>query len=80
MKRKWDSENAELNKKCVNEIIARIDEIEDSVGVVAAQDVIDIVLENLAPEIYNKGVADAKKSIQEKLLDIEVDLDSLKQS
>lgn len=78
MKRKWDTDNAELNQKCVDEVITRIDEIEDSVGVIAAQEIIDIVLENLGPEVYNRGVADAKKAIQEKFLDIEVDLDSLK--
>ncbi len=78
MNRKWDSANDELQRKCVDEVIARIEEIdEDMVGVIAAQDIIDIVTENLAPEIYNKGVNDTKKLITEKLADIDVDIDSL---
>ena len=80
MKRKWDSENEELQRKCVDEVIARIDEIGDSpAGVIAAQEIIDIVTENLAPEIYNKGVQAAKKVVSEKLADIEIDIDALEQ-
>jgi uncharacterized protein (DUF2164 family) len=80
MKRKWDSGNESLQRKCIDEIITRVDEAADtSIGVIAAQDIIDIVTEHLAPEIYNKGIADAKKLISEKLADIEVDLDSLEQ-
>ena len=80
MKRKWDSEDDTLQRKCVEEIITRIDEATDvSFGVIAAQDIIDIVTENLAPEIYNKGVADAKKMVSEKFADIEVDLGLLEQ-
>lgn len=80
MKRKWDSDNKELQRKCIDEVIARIDEIGDSsAGMIAAQDIIDIVTENLAPEIYNKGLKDAKKLIAEKLADIEIDIDTLEQ-
>lgn len=80
MKRKWDSVSDETQKKCVNEVITRIEEIEgDAVGVIAAQDIIDIVTENLAPEIYNMGVRDTKKLIQERFQDIEVDIDILEQ-
>lgn len=80
MKRKWDAVNDEIQKKCIDEVIARIEEIEgDAVGVIAAQDIIDIVTENLAPEIYNLGVRDTKKLIQERFQDIEVDIDMLEQ-
>lgn len=80
MKRKWDSGDEKLQRKCVDEVIARIDEIgESSAGVIAAQDIIDIVTENLAPEIYNKGIRDAKKLITDKLTDIEIDIDTLEQ-
>lgn len=80
MKRKWDSENDSIQRKCIDEIITRIDEIGDAgPGIVAAQDIIDIVTENLAPEIYNKGVVDAKKVMSTKFADLEVDLNSLEQ-
>ncbi len=78
MHRKWDSEDEELQRKCVDEVITRIDEIGDSTaGIIAAQDVIDIVTEHLAPEIYNRGVRDVRKLVAEKLSDIEIDIDAL---
>ncbi len=81
MKRKWDIENETIQKKCINEVITRVEEIESSkVGVIAAQDIIDIVTENLGPEIYNFGIQDAKKLFQKKLQDIDVDIDMLEQS
>jgi len=80
MNRKWDLASKETQRKCVDEVIARIDEIESSeVGVIAAQDIIDIVTENLAPAIYNAGVRDAKKCLGERFHDLEVDLDLLEQ-
>lgn len=78
MNRKWDTDNEELRRKCIDEVIARVDEIGDSpVGIIAAQDIIDIVTENLAPEIYNKGVRDAKKLMTDKLSSLESDIDLL---
>lgn len=81
MIRKWDSENGAVNKKCIDEIVSRIQDIDDTsqVGVIAAQDIIDIVTENLGPEIYNKAIADMKKAVQIKLEDLGNDMDMLKQ-
>lgn len=81
LNRKWDVEDTELNKKCIEEVITRVQELEnsDEVGIIAAQDIIDIVTENLAPVFYNQGVEDAHKTVQDKIQDIEVDLDVLKQ-
>ena len=78
--RKWDSEDEAKQRKCIDEVIARVEDIDGSVGVVAAQDIIDIVTENLAPEIYNKGLRDAKKLIATKFSDVEAELDILEQS
>lgn len=78
MKRKWDSASEETQRKCIDEVITRVEEIDTSqVGVIAAQDIIDIVTEHLGPAIYNQGINDAKKLIQERLQDIEVDLQVL---
>lgn len=81
MKRKWNTADTKIQRKCIDEVIARIEEMDDSmVGAIAAQDIIDIVTENLGPEIYNMGIRDSKKLIQGKLQDIEVDLDMLEQN
>lgn len=82
MKRKWDLDNQERQRRCIDEVIARIEDIDDisTVGVIAAQDIIDIVAEHLAPEAYNKGVRDAKKMIADKINDIEADIAALELS
>lgn len=78
MKRKWDVYSDETRKKCIDEVIARIDEIgEGGAGVIAAQDIMDIVVENLAPSLYAAGVKDAKKTLQANYEDLQIDLDSL---
>ncbi len=81
MIRKWDIDNKVARRACVDEVITRIQEIDDpsAAGMIVAQDIIDIVTENLAPEIYNKGVRDAKKVLNDKLMDIEIDITALEQ-
>ena len=78
MIRKWDITDEQTLKRCKEEIIARVDEQEGSeFGMIAAQDIIDIVAKYLGPEAYNKGIESAKKTIETKLADIDVDLDML---
>jgi uncharacterized protein (DUF2164 family) len=79
MIRRWDITDQKTSKQCIDEIIARIDEQEGSeFGVIAAQEVIGIVATHLGPQIYNSALQDAKKTIETKLADIEVDLDVLR--
>ncbi len=80
MNRKFDGGSEEVKRKCVAEVIARVEEIDgDEVGIIAAQDIIDIVTQNLGPEIYNMGLHDAKKLLQERFADIEMGVDLLEQ-
>jgi len=82
MIRKWDTANKALNQKCVDEVITRLQEIDDpeTVGVIAAQDIIDIVLENMGPEIYDKAIDDSLKLIRDKFQDTEYSVVDLKQA
>ncbi len=81
MKRKWDVSSEELRKKCVIEVITRVEEqTDDRFGVIAADEIIDIVLQNLGPDIYNSALEDVNKLIKKKLEDLEVELDLLEQT
>ena len=82
MIRKWNIDNKALNQKCIDEVVARVQEIDnpETVGVIAAQDIIDIVLENMGPEIYDKAINDATKLIRDKIQEIEYSTEDLKQS
>ena len=81
MIRKWDTDNVQLKTKCLNEVISRVQEIDDptEVGIIAAQDIVDIVLENMGPEMYNKALADATKVLDEKIHNIEYSIGELRQ-
>ncbi len=79
MIRKWDITDADVNRRCKEEIITRIAEQGDAeFGIIAAQEIIDIVANNLGPQIYNQALNDAKKVIEKKLEDLEVDFDVLR--
>ncbi len=76
MIRKWDTMNAPIRRKCLDEIIARIAEEDDTeIGSIAAQELLDIVAEHLGPQIYNRAIDDTKRLLQTKIADLEIDLD-----
>lgn len=80
IKRKWDFSSDETKQKCLENIIARYDEVQDGqIGMITAQEVMDIITNAVGPAIYNKGLEDAKKLIQNKLADAEIEIDILKQ-
>ena len=80
MLKKFDNIPREINKKCIDEVIARVEEIEsERVGEIAAQDIIDIVVENYGPHIYNTAMKEVKSLVQDKFSDIEYEIDSLEQ-
>lgn len=78
MQHTWNFPDKESEQKCIDELITRIEDIgDDGVGMIAAQDVIGIVTEHLAPTIYNRGVRDARKLVFDKMQDAEFELDGL---
>lgn len=80
MKRKWDVSRSEMRKKCVEEVITRIEEQgDDQFGMIAAEEIIDIVLENLGPDIYNSALDATKKVVKQKVDDLDVEIDLLQQ-
>ncbi|MGZ6005421.1 MAG: DUF2164 family protein [Candidatus Saccharimonadales bacterium] len=81
MKRKWDVSSKEVRQQCIDEIIARVDEQQGGqFGIIAAEEIIDIVAQNLGPDIYNLAIKDVKKLLQDNLTDLEVSLDLLEHS
>lgn len=78
MKRKWDVSSKEVRKKCIDEIIARINERQGSdFGILAAEEIMDIVAQNIGPDIYNLAIKDAMKLLQDRFSDVETELDLL---
>lgn len=78
MKRKWDVSSKEVRRKCVDEIITRIGEQQGpEFGILAAEEIIDIIIQNIGQDIYNLAIKDAKQLLQDRFSDIETELDLL---
>lgn len=63
----------------INEIISfYLTERDESIGIIAAEEILDMFLEKAGEVIYNKAIDDAKKFVEEKtvqtLVDMEIDL------
>ncbi|MDH5533258.1 MAG: DUF2164 family protein [Candidatus Pacebacteria bacterium] len=62
---------------------AAIDEIifffanqrDEQIGIIAAQDILDMFLENISKAVYNRGVDDTKELIKERMLELETDVE-----
>jgi len=71
--------NKEQRRNLNNEIISFFKKENDvNIGMIFADEIIDLFLEKTGIQIYNQGVENAKKLIQEKLNYLEIDLDSIK--
>ena len=76
--RKWDTENKQLNDKCIAEVITRVDELDgEDMGIIAAQDIIDIVMSHYGPEVYNKAIRDIKTTLDNRFDDTLTDIDMM---
>ncbi|MGP4082730.1 DUF2164 domain-containing protein [Pseudalkalibacillus sp. R45] len=54
-----------------------IDERGEEIGDLAAGLMLDFFLKEAGPYVYNQGVRDAKKLLQDKMMNIEEDMDAL---
>ncbi len=63
-------------QKYLKEIISYFqDEYDIEIGLVAAEQLIDLFISGIGEEIYKKAILDCKKIIKPKLEDIEFELD-----
>jgi uncharacterized protein (DUF2164 family) len=75
----WDVLSIETKKKCLDSIISYfLDERDEKIGLIAAEQVLDTIIEPIFSEVYNKGVTDAQSATKDKLADLDIDLDLLK--
>ncbi|MFF2093894.1 DUF2164 domain-containing protein [Paenibacillus sp. NPDC058174] len=55
-------------------------ERDESIGSIAAEQLLDYMLAELGPYVYNQAIADARKSVMERLQSVEDELYALEQS
>ncbi|MEP7167285.1 MAG: DUF2164 domain-containing protein [Candidatus Woesebacteria bacterium] len=69
----------EDREKALKEITAYfLDERNEEVGVIAANDILDFCLQNIGPSIYNKAIDDTRTALKEKLEEWDYTLSELR--
>jgi uncharacterized protein (DUF2164 family) len=64
-------------QKAISEIIGFFaTERDQEIGVIAAEEVLDMLLETAGADIYNKGVDDTKTLLKKRLEEVEIDIDA----
>jgi uncharacterized protein (DUF2164 family) len=77
----WDNLTEPTRQNAVRSIMAYFEnERDDPIGHIAAEDLLDTILEHIQADIYNKGLEDAQKEIEERTADLHVQLDLLKRA
>lgn len=73
--------NEEKRKVVINEIIIFFkEERDETLGIIAAESILNFFLEDIGKYIYNKGIEDSNSLIKNKLEDLEIELEVLKKS
>lgn len=62
-------------RQAVDALVAAVDEALDvEIGVVAAEALLDAILEQVGPSVYNRGVRDAAARLASAVADLDMDL------
>jgi uncharacterized protein (DUF2164 family) len=83
VRRGWDMLTEKDRDRCIKEIIAYfLDERGETIGMIAAENLLDFLLQSVGPGIYNKAIEDAKtlfkKQLEKHLGEWEVESNLLK--
>jgi uncharacterized protein (DUF2164 family) len=78
VKRQWDLISDDRRKYVIEEVMRFFHTSRDEeIGMIAAEEVLDAVLELIAVDIYKKGISEAKQIVEERMEDLKVDLDMI---
>ncbi len=76
VKRSWDILTPEQKQKAINDIIDFYStEHGEEIGVIAAENLLDMFLQNIGANLYNKGVDDTKDLVKKRLEEVEMDIE-----
>jgi len=81
MKRNWEILLDSDKSDAIDQIITYFQtEKGEEIGVIAAEEILDQVLSQVAIKLYNQGVEDARGLLRGKMEDFDIDLSSLLKS
>lgn len=68
----------EKRTQAINEIVGYFQtERNEEIGIIAAEAILDFLLEAVGKTIYNKGVKDARSILEQRMGDFGIDLEAL---
>lgn len=69
----------ETERATLDAIISHFqDERDEEIGIIAAEAILDVVLDSCGKDIYNQGLSDAQKIVQNKQADLNLELEALR--
>ena len=78
IKRRWERLTDEESKIVKEEMILFFEnERDEKIGIVAAEEILSFFLKSAGSFLYNKGVDDAKKALNNRHEELQFDLDDL---
>ncbi len=78
IKRNWDMIPDEYRRKSIQNLIDFFQtEIDEEIGMIAAEKILDHFLQTVGMHCYNKGVGDSIQYLRERIEDLEIDMESL---
>jgi uncharacterized protein (DUF2164 family) len=78
IKRTWERLTDEEKNLAKEELILFFEnERDERIGIIAAEDMINFFLQSVGSKLYNKGIIDAKKTIENRIEELNFDLDDL---
>ena len=76
VKRSWDSLDDKQRKEAIDTIISFFrNERGEEIGILAAENVLDMFLQDIGTKIYNKAIDDVKYFLKNRNEEIQVDID-----
>ena len=76
--RKWERLSNEEKNKAKEELILFFEnERDEKIGIIAAEEILNFFLQSVGSKLYNKGVEDAKKALENRFEELKYDLNDL---
>jgi len=78
IKRKWDRLSEEQRKQVIDKLIGWYElQRNEKIGYLAAEEILDFILELTSDLIYQKGVKDCRQILEQKIEDLIIDIELL---
>ena len=78
VKRAWERLTDEEKKSAKEELILFFEnERDQKIGIIAAEEIINFFLQTVGTILYQKGITDAKKAVDNRIEELKYDLDDL---